>query len=168
MDDKNFKNKALPPIKVEISIHTGEVVFGVVGEENRKSLTILSEGVSLASKLSEVNKFYGTRVVFSKRTLNSLPYGFFINYRYIGTIKRPQENNQPISVFENLDVLPRVKREKILAYKKVFENGVRLYEDGDYVNSKAIFENIVSKYNKDQVAYTYFNLCDEKIKLAED
>ena len=50
VSDQNFKAKDKPIMKASVSIHTGEVVFGVIGEENRKSLTILSEGVSFCKQ----------------------------------------------------------------------------------------------------------------------
>ena len=164
--DKNFANKKLPNMKVGISINTSEVAFGVVGEENRKSLTILSDGVSLAGKMQDVNKFFGTYVVFSKRTLNALPYGYLINYRYVGSIKNEQPNEN-FHVFENLDVYLRMKREKLLLTKNAFEKAVRQYDAGDYYDAKTKFEAILKRNKDDKVSYVYFNLCDEKMKLAK-
>ena len=165
--DKNFKTKNLPRMKVNISVHTGEVVFGVVGEENRKSLTILSDGVSLAGKLQEINEYFGTFVIFSKRTLNALPYGFGLLYRYIGTLKHEDVKSENFSVFEFLDVYSRVKKEKLLSTKKEFEQAVRFYDEGDFVSAKQIFATILKTIKEDRVAYVYYNLCDEKIKIEK-
>jgi class 3 adenylate cyclase len=165
--DINFKQKQMPSMKVEVSVHTGEVVFGVVGEENRKSLTVLSDGVSLASKLSDVNKFFSTRAVFSKRTLNALPYGFQLNYRYVGTLKSDTPSGESFGVFENLDIYSRIKREKLINLKGTFEQGVRLYEDGDYQTAKLHFENVLKKFKDDHVAFVYLNVCDEKLKFKD-
>lgn len=164
--DKNFASKKLPNMKVGISINTAEVAFGVVREENRKSLTILSDGVSLAGKMQEVNKFFGTYVVFSKRTLNALPYGYLINYRYVGSIKN-EDPNENFYVFEDIDVYLRMKKEKLISQKNLFEQAVRLYDSGDYFNAKTKFENILKKNKDDKVCYVYYNLCDEKIKLEK-
>lgn len=162
--DKNFAQKKIPNMRVGISINTGEVAFGVVGEENRKSLTILSDGVSLAGKMQDVNKFFGTHVVFSKRTLNALPYGYLINYRYVGSIKSDGQNEN-FHVFEDLDIYLRIKREKLLVAKNLFEQAVRAYDAGDYYTAKNNFENILKKNKDDKISYVYYNLCDEKIKL---
>lgn len=164
---KNFKTKNLPRMKVGISIHTGEVVFGVVGEESRKSLTILSDGVSLAGKLQEINEYFGTFVIFSKRTLNALPYGFSLNYRYIGTLKHDDVKGENFSVFEDIDIYSRIKREKLVYTKKDFEQAVRFYDGGDFASAKSIFASILKNIKEDKVAYIYFNLCDEKLKIEK-
>lgn len=167
VEDLNFKSKDKPTMRANITIHTGEVVFGVLGEENRKSLTILSEGVSFASKLRDVNKFFQTKAVFSKRTLNSLPYGYGINYRYIGSFKNEESGADFYSVFELLDLYKRVKREKILKHKNAFEEASRLYSDGDFERAKKLFEVVVKQNEEDQVAQVYLKTCDEKLKLEE-
>jgi len=164
--DKNFALKKIPSMKVGISINTAEVAFGVVGEENRKSLTILSDGVSLTGKMQGVNKFFGTHVIFSKRTLNALPYGYLINYRYIGSIKN-EDPNENFNVFEDVDIYLRMKREKLISQKNAFEQAVRLYDGGDYFSAKTKFENILKKNKDDKVCYVYYNLCEEKIKLEK-
>ena len=69
---KNALEKKPFNIDIGIGLHTGEVVFGVVGDEQRKSPTIISDNVNYTSKMQEVNKLYGTKVIFSKRILNAI------------------------------------------------------------------------------------------------
>lgn len=162
IETKNAHEQKLPDMTVGISINTGEVIFGVVGEEARKSLTVISDGVNIASKMCEINNFFSTSVVFSKRTLNALPYGFPIYYRYIGTLK--DKNNELVSIFENLDVYERTKREKLHKTKQEFESAVRLYYNQDYEKAMQGFANVLNKVKQDGPAYVYYNLCQAKLK----
>ena len=162
VNDKNFRQNKLPDLKVGISINTGEVIFGVVGEQARKSLTIISDSVNLASKMDEVNKYFGTTVIFSKQTLNALPSEYQILYRYIGTLVLKSKNNS-IHVFENLDVYPKVQREKLMARKSDFESAVRVFEEGNYQKAKELFAVHLKQVKEDRVAYVYFNSCNEKL-----
>lgn len=161
IDDKNFKQKKLPDMKVGISINTGEVIFGVVGEEARKSLTIISDNVNLASKMDEVNKYFGTFVIFSKRTLNALPAGYNLSYRYIGNLKFKQES---LFVFEDLDVYDKLKKEKLLMKKSVFESAVRAFDENEIEKAKNLFASILKSIKEDKVSYVYYNRCLEKLE----
>ena len=162
INQKNLESKNVPSIDVGIGIHTDEMIFGVVGDETRKTPTIISNSVNVSSKLDEVNKKYGSIMVLSKNTLNELPTNFAFLYRYIGNLNIA-DNKDIISVFECLDVYPRQKREKLNKYHNEFENGVREYVNGKFSVAKDIFEKVYSKEKDDKVCYVYYNNCVENL-----
>ena len=162
VEDKNFKQTKYPNLRVSISLNTGEVVFGVIGEEARKSLTIISDSVNIGAKMEEINKYFGTYIVFSKRTLNSLPAQFNLSYRYLGTLR---EKENEISVFENLEVYNKIKRQKLISKKNQFENAVRLFDMQEYSKASQEFKDILKFNKEDQVSYIYFSRCEENLKL---
>ena len=160
---KNKSQKDLPNIETKISINTGDVIFGIVGEEERKSPTIISDVVNLASKMEEINKFMGTRIVFSKQTLNEIPEKFEFQYRYIGSLGLENVN---LPLFESLAIYPREKREKLFRLKNKFENGVRAYNDGNFKEAKNLFEEILKYVSDDKPSYVYFNKANDKLSSA--
>ena len=125
VNEKNSSNISMPNLDVGVSLNTGDVVFGVVGDETRKSVTIISDSVNFTAKIGEVNKVFGSLITFSKSTLNDLSANININYRYVGNLKF--DNKEYISIFESLDAYPRIKREKLVKNKVLFEQGVRAY-----------------------------------------
>ena len=160
----NQKNKVIssvPSMDVGISLNTGEVVFGVVGEEERKSPTIISDTVNLASKMDNINKEFHTKVIFSKRTLNSLKTEYPLSYRFIGNLSLETKNYT--SIFECLDIYEKTKREKLENTKTLFEQGVRFYNLGKYHNAKENFQAVLKKAREDKVSYMYYNKCEIKL-----
>ena len=57
VNQKNLETKNLPNLDVGIGIHTGEVIFGVVGDDVRKTPTLISNSVNIASKMDEIKKY---------------------------------------------------------------------------------------------------------------
>lgn len=159
---KNHSQKSLPNINVRISIHTGEIILGVVGEQQRKSPTIVSDVVNLATKMEEINLLMGTKVVFSRQTLNELPAKYQFAYRNIGSLTL--ENGERTSLYENLEVYPRRKREKLIRLKRNFEDGVRFFNEGAYLKAKSYFRDVLKYVSDDKASYIYYNKACDKIE----
>ncbi len=161
IEQKNKSNLKIPSMDVGISLNTGEVVFGVVGEEERKSPTIISDTVNLASKMENINKFFKTKIIFSKRTLNSLKSEYPLSYRFIGNLTLDEKNL--LSLFECLDAYDKKLRERLESIKVTFEQGVRYYNLGKFHNAKENFQLVLKRVREDKVAYMYYNRCEQKI-----
>lgn len=161
VETKNKTAKMLPNLDVYISIHTGEVVFGVVGEEERKSPTIISDTVNLVSKMQEFNKFFGSQIIFSKSALNSLKIDYPLSYRYVGTLTLGDK--EYLSLFESLECYQKKTREKMEEHKSVFEQGVRYFNLGKCHQAKDQFQKLLKLIREDKVAYMYFNKCEQSV-----
>ncbi|MDD2445268.1 MAG: adenylate/guanylate cyclase domain-containing protein [Clostridia bacterium] len=162
VDIKNKSMKNLPNLEVGISINTGEVVFGIVGEEERKSPTIISDAVNFASKMNDFNKYFGSKIIFSKRTLNSLKIDYPLSYRYVGTLSF-EDDKEFVSLFESLDHHERKKRDKMENDKTQFEQAVRFFNLGKCHQAKEIFQTILKNTRGDKVAYMYYNRCEQDV-----
>lgn len=69
---KVSKNK-IYPTKVGIGLHAGYVVTGNVGNKKRKQFSITGNTVILAARLEQLNKQFGSTLVFSKELYDQLP-----------------------------------------------------------------------------------------------
>ena len=161
INSKNRQNKLLPNVETRISLITGEVMFGIVGEEERKLPTIVSNISSILEKLDEVGKIMSAKVVFEKASLDSLPLNYKFLYRHIGKITLT-ENKEKI-IFEDFEVLPRDIAVLFVKSKPYFEHGVICYEEGNLKVACEYFSQALKICPKDKGCYTYFNSTKEKM-----
>ena len=63
-------------LHTRIGINTGSVIGGTVGHADRLSYTLLGDAVNTASRLQEMNKQHGTRILVSATTLELAGQGF--------------------------------------------------------------------------------------------
>ncbi len=146
-------------ISARVSLHTGEVMVGIVGEEERKSPSIISDNINLITKLDKISDFMETHIVFTKALLDDLPARYSLRYRYVGSLKTERTE---LSIFESLEVYKRDKREKLTSLKGTFEHGVILYNNAEYDQSALKFEEVLKAVPNDKPSYIYYNKSIEK------
>lgn len=162
IDMKNKAQKELPDIEARIAINTCDIIFGIIGDEERKSPTIVSDVVNLATKMGEINLYIGTKLLVAKQTLNELPQNYKFDYRYTGTLS--VEGLPHISLFESLEYYSKSKKDKLKKVKNKFEESVRAYNERDYKEAKTGFEIVLKSLGEDGPSFVYFNKAAEKLK----
>ena len=63
----------IPPTKIGIGMHAGNVVAGNVGTKTRKQYSITGNTVIIAARLEQLNKEYGSSLIISREVVEQLP-----------------------------------------------------------------------------------------------
>jgi adenylate cyclase len=91
--------RGLPPFVTRIGLNTGELVVGTIGSQARFNYTVLGDTVNLASRLEELNKRCGTRILISQSTYEAARSA--VVARSIGPVY-VHGRAQPVQVYELL------------------------------------------------------------------
>ncbi len=159
---KNKNNSNGTKVESSIAIHSGEVVFGLLGDQERLSPTIISDIVTTLEKQKEINNLLGTKLIFTKAVLSELPTKYKLYYRYIGSLTQKNHEDK-LAIFESLEVYSKDKREKLVELKKDFEQAVRAYNDKKYDEAKLSLSDVLRYIPDDRASYVYFNKASEKV-----
>jgi class 3 adenylate cyclase len=139
-------------INIGVGIHTGSVMMGIVGENERLSSTVISKNVNMASRLESLTKQTKSGMLISRDTMNGISgYEKEFQYRFIG-ILRAAGVNEVVGVFDMLDALPEKVRRQRLATKRIFESGVRKFHTKEYEIARRRFEKVLSMDPSDACA----------------
>ena len=152
------KTSAYAGIEVNISLFCQDVTFAL-GKDQSKGPRIINDIMPFADRLSRINDYFKTKVIFTKQVLDEMPIGEKMFYRYIGDIL---EDGRSIAVFESFAVYRKDKREVLERMKNVFELGVRYYNESEYDKAQENFSKVLRFLPSDKVSYIYFNKSEEK------
>ncbi len=143
-------------IKFGIGLNCGKVVFGIVGDKERLSPTVISDSVNLAYRIESLNKIFRSNVLLTKEVLNNLPKDFDFNYRYVGLMNI---DGVGVSVFESLDSFFGTEKTAFVKSKKIFESAVRNFEEKNYHLARKLFLQVLKINEDDNLAKFYLKKC---------
>ncbi len=151
------------PVKANISIHLGEVLLGIVGDENRLTTSVISKCVNEVAEMNKIATKFDTGVLISD-TMEAKINQSKDMIRYIGRLE-DEQSDKSIRLFEWLETLQVSTQKDFIKSKSIFESALEFYEDAEYDRAKKDFISVIKANRRDIVSKEYLFKCE---KLAMD
>ncbi len=75
------------PIRIGIGLHTGDLILGIIGEDERLDGTVIADAVNTASRLEGLTKRYRAGILMSGETLAGLAHGDRVPHRFVDRVQ---------------------------------------------------------------------------------
>lgn len=154
--DFNQRRKKIcePPVDIGIGLHTGSLMLGTIGGQNRMDGTVISDAVNLASRVEGLTKIYGASLLITENTFNRLKDPNEYAIRIIDKVK-VKGKSQPVIVFEVLDGEVLKTRDSKLATLDTFTNAMIAYQRQHFKIAEELFAECVQINPLDKAAKIY-------------
>jgi adenylate cyclase len=147
------------PVNIGIGIHTGELMLGILGEEERMQGTVISDSVNFAARLETLTKQMGASILTSSDTLKGMNGGEGYLKRYMGRI-RVMGKTEAVEVYEILNGLPEEEIEAKLRVKSMLREGIAAFEAEDMAAARSVFTDLGREEHNGKIAALFLGCID--------
>ncbi|NET59693.1 MAG: adenylate/guanylate cyclase domain-containing response regulator [Symploca sp. SIO2E6] len=157
--NQHRQNSGYQPISIGIGVHSGSMMLGIIGEEERLESTVIADAVNLASRLEGLTKLYGAGIITTVQTLSQLDEPQKYTCRFLDRVK-VKGKQEPVAVFEIYDgdseSLQKLKNKT----HTDFEHGIWLYYQQNFTEAQQRFQRVLQINNQDSAARLYLERCE--------
>ncbi len=147
-------NRERQTLRIGIGLHSGTLMLGTIGDEDRMDGTVISDTVNLASRLEGLTKKYGASLIISESTLAGLEHPEHYRSRFLGKVQ-VKGKQEAVSVFEVYDGDPEPVQELKQTTGSHFEEGVQHYFAKEFIEAAACFKQVLTLNTDDKTVQLY-------------
>ncbi len=151
------------PIEVGIGIHTGTLMLGTVGEQERMDGSVISDAVNLASRLEALTRLYGGTILVTGYTLSQLFDPREFHHRFLDRV-RVRGRSEAVLIYEIFDGDPPGLFEQKEAGRAEWSRALGLYYDRQFKEAYRILYSLRRRDSRDPSLDLYLRRCLKLIK----
>ena len=143
-------------IDIGVGINTGSMLVGNMGSTRRFNFTVMGDNVNLASRLEQLNKQFGTRLMIGEATYLKVCEKMVA--RELDLI-RVKGKTKPVRIYELLGTIEELDQFRDFVAR--FHNGLEAYRGARFETAIELFEDFLRDFPGDGPAHVLIQRCQD-------
>ncbi|MCP5510407.1 MAG: adenylate/guanylate cyclase domain-containing protein [Leptospiraceae bacterium] len=146
------------PIEIGIGLHSGEMMIGTLGENNRMENSLISDSIKLVPRIENLTKLYGVKTLITETVLDSLEKPEDFKLRHIDRV-RMLSKTRPLHIYEVYDSDPPelIKLKDLTS--DMLKESIRLFYSRDPRSALEILEECIRIIPSDKTFRFHLERC---------
>jgi class 3 adenylate cyclase len=144
----------LRPIQAGIGMHTGPLIMGITGDEQRLDAATISDTVNTAARIESLTKYYNAPLLMSEETINQIEGEHHFNIRMLGSV-RLKGKLKLLNIIECFDGHGPDEFDKKMKSLPLFNKGMEFYRNQQFEEAVQFFKSVLAINPGDQTG-NYF------------
>jgi adenylate cyclase len=162
-DHRKLLNKA--PIKIGVGMHTGPLIMGITGDQNRMDATTIADTVNTASRLESLTKHYKVNILLSQASINNLRDRNVFHLRHLGPVQL-KGKQESINIYECFNGSDDAEINKKLTTLTYFQDGMFDYLNKSFDQATDNFNRVLEIYPEDTTTRLFLGKARKYIDMG--
>ena len=136
------------PIRLGIGLHSGSLIMGIIGDEDRLDAATISDTVNVASRIEGLNKIFGSSLLLSEDCYYKIKNKSLFHFRFLGKVI-VKGKSTPIGIYECFDGDDPKDQELKTVTLVDFKKGLSYYFKQQFSASISSLTKVVAQNPKD-------------------
>ena len=155
-----------PSIRMGIGLHSGALIMGIIGDDQRMDAATISDTVNTASRIESLTKYFKVNILLSEESLNQVrsqaasdngrPPDLEFNVRFLGRVKL-KGKKEPLGIYECFDGDIPASIEMKQQSLPHFIAGMDHYLSKRFEKAASEFEKVLEIHQEDRTAQFFLN-----------
>ncbi len=150
------------PIRVGIGLHSGRLMLGTIGAQERMDGTVISDAVNTAARIEALTHVYDSYILMSENVFKGLKNAHEYLVRMVDSVVVKGKSTR-VSVFEVFNGAPEYRIEMFNATRSDFDRGIFAFSTGNMEGCRDAMQKVLDFNPGDRAAQIYM----ERTKLAQ-
>lgn len=152
------KSAGYEAVRIGIGLHSGELILGTIGEEERMQTTVIADAVNVAARIEGLTKVFGVSLLLGKSIVDKLPPGHGFHLRHLGAVKA-KGKMRSVEIYECFDNDPPELMQHKINSADLFGNAINQFREALFLSAGNAFARVSAMNPQDTVAAHYRDSC---------
>ncbi|KIC95416.1 adenylate/guanylate cyclase domain-containing protein [Flavihumibacter solisilvae] len=148
--------KNYPEIRIGIGMHTGPLIMGITGDDERLDAATISDTVNTASRIEDLTKYYKSDILITEACACQVDASAPFYLRPLGKVL-VKGKKESISIFDCFASLPAGQFPKKLATLDLFKAGISSYLTRSFTQAFLSFQQVLEQNPEDMTAHFFLS-----------